>query len=197
LRESVQMFEFVVHNICEYARVECVRETMGLMTEIQKVCIYIGNRERDRQTQGILMHVRERGKETGKRDRPFRRRDCKGLRSREFAEFDTEIELRWSFLGVTTFSIMTVRLTTLSIKTLSIMGLLATLSINDIQYISAIMLSVDYFNVILSGVMLIAFMLSVFMLNVIMLNVVMLNVVMLNVVMLSVVMLSVVAPFCG
>ncbi len=84
--------------------IECVRETMGLMTEIQKVCIYIGNRERDRQTQGILMHVRERGKETGKRDRPFRRRYCKGLRSREFAEFDTEIDLKMEFLWVSRHS---------------------------------------------------------------------------------------------
>ncbi len=36
--------------------------------------------------------------------------------------------------GATTFSIMTSGITTLSMKTLSIMGLFATLSINDIRH---------------------------------------------------------------
>ncbi len=76
--------------------------------------------------------------------------------------------------------------TALSITTISIMGLVTTLSI-DIQHNSIECHYAecrDYLNV----------MLNVVMLNVVMLNVVMLNIVMLSVVRQNVVMLSVMAP---
>ncbi len=72
--------------------------------------------------------------------------------------------------------------TTFSITTLSIMGLVTTLSISDTQHNSIECHYAecrDYLNVMLS---------------VVMLSVIMLNVIMLNVIMLSVIMLSVVAP---
>jgi hypothetical protein len=87
---------------------------------------------------------------------------------------------------------MTFSKRTLSITTLSIQGLFATLSINDtlsVKY-SILALNIEYFTLSVS------FMLSVKCrnLHVVVLNVVMLNVIMLNVIMLNVVMLSVVAP---
>ncbi len=83
--------------------------------------------------------------------------------------------------GATIFSI-----TTFSQKAFSILGLFATLSINDIQHYGECYYAEcrNCLNITL----------SVIMLNVIMLSVVRLNVVLLNVFRLNVVMLSVVAP---
>ncbi len=90
-------------------------------------------------------------------------------------------------IGASTFSIMKFGITTLSVLTHSLMGLLATLSKNYTQ------LTVSSF-IILNVIMLNVVMLSVVMLSVTMLSVTMLSVTMLSVTMLSVTMLSVVAP---
>ncbi len=92
---------------------------------------------------------------------------------------NTVEEINGHKLGATTFSIMA-----LSITTLSIMGLVPTLSI-DIQHNSIechYPECRDYLNVMLSAIMLSAIILSAIMLNVVMLSVVRMNVVMLSVI---------------
>ncbi len=82
--------------------------------------------------------------------------------------------------------------TTLSVTTLRMIGIAATLNINDTQHY--VMLSCFYFIFIatLAVVMLCVIMLSVIMLSVIMLSVVIVSVSMLSVVILRVVKLSVI-----